>query len=170
MCLQRPSSGLRKASPAAAVAEREVEVVAADGDQIDLRAIGACSECQGCGGRCDWFASAAGRDRLQLTRGDFPSAPRPGQRWRLGIDDRELLRQSWLGYGSLLAGLIGGAGIAHGAATIAGIATDTLTTAGALAGTLLALRLSKRARTGRARSIQVIALHPGSAAQAGDFP
>jgi hypothetical protein len=121
------------------VAERRLEVIATDAEGVDLRALGACSECRGCGGRCDLFQSS-----LRLPHACFPYAPQGGQRWRAVLGDRELLQQSLRGHGALLAGLVFGAAAGRTVALAGGWPPDAATAAAALLGTLLALRLSKR--------------------------
>ncbi len=127
------------------MAERAVEVVALDGDRVQLRALGACSDCAGCGGRCNLFQGLdPARETLQLARAQFPCAPLAGEHWRLLLDDDQLLRQASRGYGLALAGLIGGAGLGYGAARFIGIAPDLLTLLAAVAGTSLGILRSKR--------------------------
>ena len=121
------------------MAERRLEVVASDFEGVQLRALGACSECRGCGGRCDLFQTS-----LRLPLSWFPHPPRPGEFWRAVLGERELLRQSLHGYGALLAGLLLGAAIGRAAAFLPGLPVDASTALGALLGTLFALRVSKR--------------------------
>jgi len=116
---------------------------------VSLRAMGVCSDCSGCGGRCNLFrplsddgSSEAGA--LRLPRALFPRAPHLGQRWRLTLADNELLQQSLRGYGAALAGLLLGAASGHAGAIALGSASDGPTALAALAGTLLMIRLSKR--------------------------
>lgn len=127
------------------MAERRVEVVAVGSDAIELRALGACSECGGCGGRCNWFREAMPGDSLRLPPAVFSRPPAPGETWRLQLGDRELLQQSLRGYGAALFGLVGGALAGHGIAVAVTLPLDAATAAGALLGTLFALRVSKRA-------------------------
>lgn len=126
------------------MAERRFEVVECGPDRIALRAVGACSDCSGCGGRCDLFRDATGQDTASLPRRVFPAAPTPGQLWVMALDDHELLRQSLRSHGAALLGLVLGAALGYLAAAVAGYAQDPLTLLGAAAGTLAALRLSKR--------------------------
>lgn len=121
------------------MAERRLEVIATDADGVELRALGACSECRDCGGRCDLFQSS-----LRLPHACFPQPPRDGQRWRAVLGDRELLQQSLRGHGALLAGMVLGAAGGRSLALAGGLPPDAATAAAALLGTLLALRLSKR--------------------------
>ncbi|WP_460457874.1 SoxR reducing system RseC family protein [Arenimonas alkanexedens] len=126
------------------MAEREVEVIAADGQALQLRLLGdQCDGCQGgCAGRCNLFAtSAAGGFALQVPAGVQCV---PGERFRLALDDEALRRAAWQGYGRALLGLLLGAvlGYALGAAWPAG--RDLLTLAGLLSGTFLAVLASKR--------------------------
>jgi positive regulator of sigma E activity len=133
------------------VAEREVEILAVDAHGIALRALGACSECGGCGGSCDLFRDVGRDAKAVLPLELFPEPPRPGERWHLVLADRELLAQAWTGYGIALLGLVLGAALAHGLFAGAGAMRDLATAIGALAGTLLALRFSKRRRAGALR-------------------
>lgn len=149
MCRRRPSNDSRKVSRPLAVAERLVEVISIERDMISLRPLGACSDCSGCGGRCNLFRPISGDGAsddgvLRLPRALFPRAPRAGQRWRLALADNELLHQSLRGYGAALAGLLLGAASGHAGAIAIGTASDGPTALAALAGTLLMIRLSKR--------------------------
>lgn len=127
------------------MAERRVEVVAVERDSIELRALGACSECGGCGGRCSWFRETLPRGTLRVATTAFPHTPAPGEAWRLQLGDRELLQQSLRGYGAALLGLSGGALAGHLGAVASSLPRDAATAIGALLGTLLALHVSKRA-------------------------
>jgi hypothetical protein len=123
---------------------RAVEVVAIDVDRVALRALAACSDCAGCGGHCNLLGPAAGNERLQLPLDRFPRTPRTGEQWLVALAEDELLEQSLRGYGAALAGLVLGAGAGHIVALAFGLAPDVPTAAAALAGTILAIRLSKR--------------------------
>lgn len=126
------------------MAERAVEVVAAQGRQLSLRLLGdQCTGCQGgCAGRCNLFATSEAGEFAFDAPDDLQA--RPGERFRLALDDEALRRAAWQGYGRALLGLLFGAlaGYAVGAAWPA--ARDALTLAGLLSGTFLAVRLSKR--------------------------
>lgn len=126
------------------MAERRFEVIESGPDGVVVRALGTCSDCSGCGGRCDLFRDAAGHGTPSLPRAMFCIDPTPGQQWMMALDDRELLRQSLRSHGAALLGLVLGAAVGHLGATLAGLAQDPPTLVGALAGTLAALRLSKR--------------------------
>lgn len=82
---------------------------------------------------------------LRLPSAAFPCVPEPGQAWRLQLGDHELLQQSLRGYGAALLGLVGGAVAGHSSAVLSSLPIDAATAVGALLGTLLALRVSKRA-------------------------
>lgn len=127
------------------MAERRVEVVAVGSEAIELRALGACSECGGCGGRCRWFGDAQSGITLTLSSAAFPRTPAAGEAWRLQLGDRELLQQSWRGYGAAWLGLTGGALAGYFGALLSSLPIDVGTALGAVLGTLLALRVSKRA-------------------------
>ena len=135
------------------MAERDVEVIAIHGEDVSLRALGACSDCSGCGGRCALFRPARG-DVLCLPRSKFARAPRPGERWRLTLADDALLRQSVRGYGAALLGLLLGAAAGYALAQTLGLAPDLPTAAAALAGTLLAIRRSKRRDADDLRTVE----------------
>lgn len=126
------------------MAERDVEVIAADGQRLRLRLLGdQCSGCQGgCAGRCNLFAtSAAGEFEFEAP---VPQAVQAGGRYRLAIDDEALRRAAWQGYGLALLGLLLGAVAGYALGTAWPAARDGLTLGGLLSGTFLAVRLSKR--------------------------
>lgn len=126
------------------MAEREAEIVSVAGDRLRLRLVGsACSGCGGCGGRCNLFAADAAGE-LDMPAPPGPSA-RAGDRVRLAIDDVALRRLAWRGYGGALAGLLLGALAGQAVALAWGRHGDLLTGAGLVVGTLLAVRLTKRA-------------------------
>lgn len=127
------------------MAERRVEVVTVGRETIELRALGACSECGGCGGRCRWFGDAQSGSTLSISSAVFPRPPAAGEAWRLQLGDRELLRQSMRGYGAAWLGLIAGALAGYTGALLSSLPIDAGTAIGAALGTLLALRASKRA-------------------------
>jgi positive regulator of sigma E activity len=130
------------------VAEREIEIIGVDARGVVLRALGACSDCTGCGGRCDLFRSIGPDAEARLPLELFAEPPRPGERWHIILADRELLAQAWAGYGLALVGLVLGAALGYGLTPGSGAARDLATAIGALSGTLLALRFSKRRRAG----------------------
>lgn len=133
------------------MAEREIEILAVDGAHVAVRPLGACSDCSGCGGRCNLFR---GSDREEVGTGLplelFPELPHAGEHWRLVLPERELLAQAGWSYGLALAGLVLGAALGH-ALSGDGPWRDAATAAAALAGTLLALRFSKRRPAGALR-------------------
>lgn len=126
------------------MAERAVEVSAAGSGEIRLRLLGsACEGCSGgCGGRCSLFMT----DREGEFRMSPPAGPpvRPGQRFRLQMDDAALRRAAWRGYGMAWLGLLAGAGLGHAAGLALGRHENLLTLVGLLAGTFAAVLLSKR--------------------------
>ncbi|WP_290890785.1 SoxR reducing system RseC family protein [Arenimonas sp.] len=126
------------------MAEREVEVISTADGRLSLRLLGdQCTGCEGgCAGRCNLFATTAAGEFV-LEGAGLPGAV-AGSRYRLALDDQALRRAAWLGYGRALLGLLLGAfaGYAAGAAWPA--ARDGLTLAGLLAGTFLAVLVSKR--------------------------
>lgn len=126
------------------MAEREAEVLSATEATLRLRLLGAaCEGCGGCGGRCGLFAAdAAGELELPAPEGTPPQA---GERVHLAIDDGELRRLAWRGYGGALAGLLLGALAGHATGLAWGRHGDLLTAAGLALGTLAAVRLTKRA-------------------------
>lgn len=137
-----------------AVAERTVEVVAIDSDAVALRGLGTCSQCVGCGGRCNLFQQWSDDGTLRLPAAGFPRAPQIGEHWRVALADDDLLQQSLRGYGSALASLLLGASGGYGGALALGLSTDAPTAVGALLGTLLAVRISKRGRLAGLRLIE----------------
>lgn len=125
------------------VVERDVEIVDIGADSAGLRLIGGCRGCGGCAGRCGLLdAAESGLARLQLTA--FPTSPLPGERWRLSLDESSLREAAAWGYGLPLIGMLAGALLGW----LLGLALDSsvnvTTLLGAIAGTSLALRQSKR--------------------------
>lgn len=124
--------------------ERDVDVVDVGADSVGLRLIGGCRGCGGCAGRCGLLdAVESGQARLQLDA--FPAPPLPGERWRLSLDESALRDAAAWGYGLPLAGMLAGAllGWLLGSTLDSGVNVTTLL--GAIAGTFLAFRQSKRA-------------------------
>lgn len=126
------------------MAEREVEVGAVVAGTLRLRLLGsACDGCQGgCGGRCSLFATTDDGE-FALSPPDGP-LPQVGQRMRLQIDDAQLRRSAWRGYGLAWLGLVLGAAAGHAIGVFWPAWSDLLTLAGLLAGTFLAVVSSKR--------------------------
>ncbi len=112
-------------------------VLHVEANLLRLRYTERCSSCSGCAGRCSLFLADAA-EVLELR------PPARGQSWSVGdaveveLPSRLLLRQAWLGYGLPLLGMLVGAALA----TPWGNPAAAL---GALAGTLLAVRVSNRA-------------------------
>ncbi|MFY2764520.1 SoxR reducing system RseC family protein [Arenimonas sp. MALMAid1274] len=126
------------------MAERQVLVQAVTPEGLRLRLLGsACAGCQGgCGGRCSLFATGADGDLLLPCP---PGAvPRVGDQLRLRIDDVQLRRSAWRGYGLAWLGLVAGAAVGHGFGLLWPAASNLLTLAGLAAGTFLAVLSSKR--------------------------
>jgi positive regulator of sigma E activity len=123
--------------------EREVEVLGTQAGKVKLRVLGPCRGCGGCRGRCGLFDLIEGQGGC-LPSAQFPEQPLPGQRWRLAIPESALLAAASWGYGLPLLGLLGGAALAHALAPLLALGVDFATLAGAVLGTSLALRLSKR--------------------------
>ncbi|MBP6626173.1 MAG: SoxR reducing system RseC family protein [Arenimonas sp.] len=126
------------------MAEREVQVCAIQDGRVQLRLMGsACDGCQGgCAGRCSLFATNQdGLLWLPLAAG---AAAAPGQRLRLHLDDRQLRRAAWRGYGWAWLGLLAGAGLGSAAGWLLEGYANVFTLAGLLAGTFAAVRFSKR--------------------------
>lgn len=126
------------------MAERDVLVCGVTPGHVRLRLLGsACDGCSGgCAGRCSLFA--AGDDgELDLPRapGDHAVA---GEQRRLHIDDERLRTAAWRGYGRAWLGLLAGTAVGHATGLVLGRGADALALAGALAGTFLAVRFSKR--------------------------
>lgn len=124
------------------MAERRAEIVSIDHDRVALRALAECSDCSGCGGRCNLFLSdAAGR--LELPGHCFAQAPRVGDQVVLELADGWLLRSALRGYGLPLLGLLGGGALGNALALLAQLPADLGALCGAGAGTFAAFTLSK---------------------------
>lgn len=126
------------------MAERRVEVVAADAGGLRLRLLGsACDGCAGgCGGRCSLFATDGdGEFRMQSPTDQSFVA---GQHARLQLDDAGLRRAAWRGYGVAWLGLMIGTGLGAAIGALSGSHADLSTLIGLLAGTFVAVRFSKR--------------------------
>ncbi|MEZ5464365.1 MAG: SoxR reducing system RseC family protein [Lysobacteraceae bacterium] len=124
------------------MAERRAVIDSVDGDVVRLRALERCSDCGGCGGRCDLFRSATG-DELTLARSSFDADPAPGDPVRLMLSDRWLRQSAWRVYGLATLGLLGGAGIGWLLARLLNVGVDLPTLIGAVIGTLWSVRGSK---------------------------
>ncbi|MCB1561560.1 MAG: SoxR reducing system RseC family protein [Xanthomonadales bacterium] len=136
------------------MAERRAVIDAVDGDVVRLRALERCSDCGGCGGRCDLFRTPAG-DELTLDRQCFDLDPVPGEAVQLRLSDRWLRQSAWLVYGLATLGMLLGAGLGWLAGYWLNAGVDLLTLIGAVAGTLWAIRGSKN----RLPQIRVAPLH-----------
>lgn len=126
------------------MAERDARVIRIQAGSLQVQLLGsACSGCQGgCAGRCSVFA--AGQDgtlELPLPPGSTLVA---GQPLRLRLDDVALRRAAWRGYGRAWLGLLLGAGAGHLLGLLWGQNGNVLVMLGLLAGTFLAVGLSKR--------------------------
>lgn len=124
------------------MAERHAVIDSIDGDLVRLRSLARCSDCGGCGGRCDLFRSPAG-DELTLQRSSFEVDPVPGEPVRLLLSDRWLRQSAWQVYGLATLGMLVGAGLGWLAGRWLNTGVDLPTLAGAFAGTLWAIRGSK---------------------------
>ena len=124
------------------MAERRAVIDAVDGDVVRLRALERCSDCGGCGGRCDLFRTPAG-DELTLDRQCFDREPVPGEPVQLLLSDRWLRQSAWQVYGMATLGMLLGAGLGWLAGYWLNSMADLLTLVGAVAGTLIAIRGSK---------------------------
>ncbi|MFY8135591.1 MAG: SoxR reducing system RseC family protein [Aquimonas sp.] len=117
--------------------ERRPAVVLESGPgRLRLRFTAQCSGCGGCGGRCAVFLADAS-DVLELAEPGEVRAWRVGDAVEVELPSNLLLRQALLGYGLPLLGLLGGAALASPWGNVAAAA-------GALLGTLFAVRVSKR--------------------------
>lgn len=124
--------------------ERTAVVERCDGTRVALRARGACSDCGGCGGRCNVFAAVADGERIELDGSAFGFAPAIGDAVKLTLADGALGRLAWQGYGLLLAGLLAGAALGRFAAAALASGEDAGTLAGAVVGLTLALHATRR--------------------------
>lgn len=121
------------------MSERAAEVVQVAADRIDLRLLGQCSDCGGCGGRCQVFGGRTDSS-LSLPASTDPATGQPwvvGQRVVLYLPSGQLQRQALLGYGLPVLGLLLGAAALQAWG-------DVAAAVGAVGGTSLALLLSKR--------------------------
>lgn len=126
------------------MAERRAQVLSVSGDELRLRLLGsACEGCVGgCGGRCNLFAGD-GDQVFRLvtpTAGDYAQ----GQQLRLQLDEADLRRAAWRGYGAAWLGLVVGAGLGAAIGAASGRHADVATLCGLLLGTFAAVRFSKR--------------------------
>ena len=124
------------------MAERRAVIDSIDGERVRLRALERCSDCGGCGGRCDLFRSPSG-DEFTLDRASFDVEPMPGQPVQLLLSDRWLRQSAWQVYGLATLGLLAGAGVGWQTGWLLDTGIDLTTLIGAVAGTLWAIRGSK---------------------------
>ncbi|MEZ5455213.1 MAG: SoxR reducing system RseC family protein [Lysobacteraceae bacterium] len=110
-----------------------------------LRLAPVCTGCGGCGGRCEVLGSLSGQVELRLERRSDDPDLRPGQRIELQMNEAGLLRQAWRGYGLPLLGMLCGAWMLNPIGNLPSVM-------GAVAGTLLALCLSKRLARARGQA------------------
>lgn len=123
-----------------------MEVLSVDAEGVKVRALGSCSGCQGCGGRC---GLGLGRGPLTLSAAMLGAQALPGVRLRLRCEARDLRDRAWAGYGLPLLGLLGFAVLGAALANAAGLPRDPVVALSAAAGTLLGLGFSKRWLLGR---------------------
>ncbi len=133
------------------MAERRAVIDAIDGDIVRLRALERCSDCGGCGGRCDLFRSPSGNE-FTLDRDSFDADPVPGQSVVMLLSDRWLRQSAWQVYGLATLGLLAGAALGWLIGHLLGIGVDLPTVVGAALGTLWAIRGSKQ-RLPRIRAV-----------------
>lgn len=121
---------------------RRAIVRTVDAGSVGLEPTGSCEGCA-CSGRC---AFGAGADAwITLPLACFDRIPAAGETLSLGIDASTLRDAALRAYGRLLAGLLLGASAGSGLASFAGAPIEVPVAAGAVAGTLLALRRSHHA-------------------------
>ena len=121
------------------MSERAAEVLQVATDRVELRLLGQCSDCGGCGGRCQLFGGSTDSS-LSLPASVDPATGQPwavGQRVILYLPSGQLQRQALLGYGLPVLGLLLGAAVLQ-------VWGDVAAAVGAVGGTSLALLLSKR--------------------------
>ena len=121
------------------MSERAAEVVQVAADRVELRLLGLCSDCGGCGGRCQLFGGSTDSS-LSLPASTDPATGQPwvvGQHVILYLPSGQLQRQALLGYGLPVLGLLIGAAALQAWG-------DVAAAIGAVGGTSLALLLSKR--------------------------
>jgi positive regulator of sigma E activity len=118
------------------MASRRAEVLSVEADAVELRCTQRCSDCIGCGGRCQIFHTCAD-DRLRLRLQGHSERPSAGQQVELSLPDDLLRTQALRGYGLPLLGLVGGAALLQPWG-------DFAAALGAGVGVLLAVRLAGR--------------------------
>ncbi len=126
------------------VVERDIEVVDIGADSVGVRLIGDCRGCGGCAGRCGLLDAVDGQHAC-LQREAFPDLPATGERWRLSLDESALRSAAVWGYGVPLAGMLAGGALGCLLGTVFESGINAATLLGAVAGTSLAFRWSKRA-------------------------
>lgn len=136
------------------MAERLARVVAVHAGVVWLQADAPCSDCGGCGGRCNLFAATASREppgssahgpegALQLPARAFGQPPSIGQQVVLELPGSWLATTALRGYGVPLLGMLAGAAGGHALGLAAQMAPDLPALAGAVLGTFMAFTLSK---------------------------
>ncbi len=105
-----------------------------------------CDGCAlGCGGRCNVFSTNdAGELTLSLASDAVPVGAKIGDAVLLSLDDTQLRRGAWVGYGRVWLGLLLGSALGFAIGRGLGIDADLPTLAGLVLGTSLAVVLSKK--------------------------
>lgn len=129
------------------MAERRAEVVCVGGASVAVRALGTCSDCGGCGGRCNLFLGDTALDdaagTLQLPPECFSEPPSAGQQVVLVLAEGWLARSALRGYGVPLFGLLAGGALGHAVALAAQWSPDPAALVGAALGTFASFTVSK---------------------------
>lgn len=104
-----------------------------------------CDGCAlGCGGRCNAFASNDANElTLTLASDAVPPGAKIGDAVIVSLDDAQLRRSAWAGYGRVWLGLLLGSALGFAAGRALGLNSDLPTLIGLVLGTSLSVLLSK---------------------------
>lgn len=126
------------------MAERRAAVAALEPGFALLAPEGACSDCEGCGGRCNLFAGIGGEPHIRVPLERFRHRPEVGQQVSLELPEAWLRNSALAGYGLPLLGLLAGCGLGVAVAQAAGADPNGPSLAGAALGLLAGVRGSRR--------------------------
>jgi positive regulator of sigma E activity len=125
-------------------AERLARVDRVEAGQVQLQLATRCSDCTGCGGRCDLFDTRERSGRIALAMAQFDAPPIAGAQVRLYLPESALLAHARRGYAQPALGLVLGAVSGHALALSLNADVDLWAVLFAAAGTLLGIGASKR--------------------------
>jgi hypothetical protein len=125
-------------------AERLARVDRIEGGLAELQLAARCSDCFGCGGRCDLFDTRERSGRIALAIDRFDAPPVAGGQVRLYLPPAALLGLARRGYAVPALGLVVGAVSGHALAMSLNADVDLWAVLFAAAGTLLGIGASKR--------------------------